>query len=84
MHDFSLREWNFSPFMRNAQVGEAIHLHTAAVTDLVEINHPPSIITCSSDKTIKMYNLDRNLLIRTFTQHHTNGVQQLKYLRGFN
>lgn len=70
--------------MRNAQVGEAIHLHTAAVTDLVEINHPPSIITCSNDKTIKMYNLDRNVHIRTFTQHHTNGVQQLKYLRGFN
>ena len=59
MSDFKLRQWNFSPFVRSPLVGEPISIHTAAITDLVEIRNPPSIITCSLDKTIKMYNLER-------------------------
>jgi hypothetical protein len=30
-----------------------------------------------------MYNLDKRVLIRTFAQHHTNGVKQLTYVSGF-
>jgi WD40 repeat protein len=83
MKDFKLRVWNFSPFVRNPLVGEPIKIHKGAITDLVEIRNPPCIITCSLDKTIKMYNLEKRMLIRSFSQHHTNGVKQLTYIPGF-
>jgi hypothetical protein len=84
MKDFQIRQWNFSPFVKNPLVGEPISIHTDSVTDILEIRNPPSIITCSLDKTIKMYNLDRRTLIRSFTQHHKNGIKQLTYIPGFN
>lgn len=92
-HDFKLRQWNFSPFVSNALVGEIgeknekgeiMQLHTSNVTDVVEILNPASIITCSLDKTIKMFNMDRGVLMRTFTMYHHNGIKQLIYVPGFN
>jgi WD40 repeat protein len=89
MKDFKLKQWNFSPFVSNALIGEigekndkgeVVPLHTDSITDIVEIKTPPSLITCSLDKTIKMFSMDRRVLMRTFTQHHTNGIKQLKYL----
>jgi WD40 repeat protein len=84
MKDFQIRQWNFSPFVKNPIVGESICIHEKSVTDIVEIRNPPCIITCSLDKTIKMYNLEKRALIRSFTAHHTNGIKQLIYIPGYN
>ena len=78
-----MRLWNISPFVKSPLIGEPLDLHTELVTDLVEIRNPPAILTCSLDKTIKMYNFDRSQLMRTFPNHHTNGIKQLIYIAGF-
>ena len=81
--DYNLRDWNFNPIVLKSQVGEPIRIHQNRITDLVEISHPPCIITCSMDKTIKMYNLESRVLIKELTGHHTNGIKQLKFIPGF-
>lgn len=75
LKDFKLRIWNISPFVKNPLVGEPLSLHTQEITDLVEIRNPPCILTCSMDKTIKMYKIERKQLMKTFPDHHTNGIK---------
>jgi hypothetical protein len=61
-----------------------VKLHNDEITDIVEIELPQKcIVTCSPDKKIIMYSLQRNEILRVFPQHNKTSVRRMVYFEHY-
>ena len=64
-----------SPLAKVPQVGEPLKLHSDLVSDLIEISNPFAIVTASLDRSIVMYDLKNNEVLKRFSRQHITGVK---------
>ena len=57
-----------------AQYGKALSLHYDEITDCLEIKEPKSIVTCSMDRSLVLYDVDGGFLIRAIKMAHENSI----------
>ena len=66
--DFLIREWNVSPLAKVPQVGKPLRLHSDLISDCIEIDNPFAIVTGSLDRSIVMYDLKNEEVLKRFSR----------------
>jgi WD40 repeat protein len=75
--DFKLYKWNVQtifPANISAQVGKAYVVHNDQITDLIEIDEPRCIATCSMDRSIVLFDIVNGFTIRVIKTAHDTAV----------
>ena len=71
--------WRFDEIGLQMRIIHSMHAHNGDITDCIEINNPPVIVTCSIDHKIKLWDIINGCKIGSLKPKDTAGVRHIDY-----